>query len=189
MTSRLALCALLVAFLPLAVRGQPVSQEPPQQPPPAKAPGGQPSERQRLPAPPEFARLGKDVNVQVELTIRDQAGSTAPQTKTVSLMAADRTMGRVRAGAIAGKPDAPQKVLTNLNVDARPTLLEDGRVLLELTIEYRPLREGEVVQEPPTLNESLTVILTNGKPLTISQAADPITDRRMTVEVKATILK
>jgi hypothetical protein len=33
------------------------------------------------------------------------------------------------------------------------------------------------------------VILQNGKPLVVSQAADPTTDRKMTVEVKATILK
>jgi hypothetical protein len=35
----------------------------------------------------------------------------------------------------------------------------------------------------------MSVLLTNGKPLQISQAADPITDRKVLVEVKATILK
>jgi hypothetical protein len=35
----------------------------------------------------------------------------------------------------------------------------------------------------------LTVIVQNGKPLLVSQAADPSADRKMTVEVKATVLK
>jgi hypothetical protein len=33
------------------------------------------------------------------------------------------------------------------------------------------------------------VILQNGKPLIISQSADPVSDRKVVVEVKATILK
>jgi hypothetical protein len=35
----------------------------------------------------------------------------------------------------------------------------------------------------------MTVVLHSGKPLIVAQAADPITDRKMTVEVVATILK
>jgi hypothetical protein len=189
MVIRLTLMVLLVAGLWSAGTSA-QERELDQQPPPAKAPGGEPPQRPPQIHPPDVARLGKDVNIQVELTIRDQTGAAAPQTKTVSLIAADRTLGRVRAGAFAGKSNFPGKLVNaNLNVDARPTLLDDGRVLLELTIEYRPLRDGEAAEEPPTLNESLTVVLTNGKPLTISQAADPISDRRMIVEVKATILK
>ena len=79
---------------------------------------------------------------------------------------------------------------TGLNVDARPTVLEGDRVLLELTVEYSPLREGsQVTQRPTVLNESLTVILQSGKPMMVSQAADPVTDRKMSVEVRASILK
>ena len=78
---------------------------------------------------------------------------------------------------------------TRLNVDARPTLLESDRILLELTLEYTPLRESAVTQQPTILNESITVILVNGKSLMISQAADPISDRKMTVEVKAAVVR
>jgi hypothetical protein len=39
------------------------------------------------------------------------------------------------------------------------------------------------------MNQSLTVVLQSGKPLMISQAADPVSDRKVNVEVKATILK
>jgi hypothetical protein len=39
------------------------------------------------------------------------------------------------------------------------------------------------------LNESMTLILDSGKPTVVSQAADPISDRRIAVEVTATILR
>ena len=42
---------------------------------------------------------------------------------------------------------------------------------------------------PTELNQSLTVVLQSGKPMLISQAADPTSDRKVTVEVKATVLK
>jgi hypothetical protein len=147
-----------------------------------------------IPTPPERepARKsrGRDLNVQVEVVITDQTGTLPAGKKTVSLLAADQTMGRVRASADANKANLG-RVASNLNVDAWPTILDGDKILLQLTLEYRPLLESQVAdsQHPTNLNESLTIILTNGKPLTISQAADPITDRRMTVEVKATILK
>jgi hypothetical protein len=39
------------------------------------------------------------------------------------------------------------------------------------------------------ISESLTVILEDGKPLVVSQSADPGSDRKVRVEIKATILK
>jgi hypothetical protein len=137
--------------------------------------------------PPRRLR-GKDVNVQIEITISDQTGAAAPDKKVVSLLAADQTMGRVRASADASRAGVGM-VGTRLNVDARPTVLEGDRILLELTLEYAPLRESPVTQQPTILNESITMILVNGKPLMISQAADPISDRKMTVEVKAVVVR
>jgi hypothetical protein len=40
-----------------------------------------------------------------------------------------------------------------------------------------------------SLNQRVGIILEGGKPLVISQAADPISDRKITVEIRATILK
>ena len=48
---------------------------------------------------------------------------------------------------------------------------------------------GEPDKTTPNINESLSVILEDGKPMLISQSADPVTDRKVKVEVKATILK
>jgi len=39
------------------------------------------------------------------------------------------------------------------------------------------------------LRETLSVIVEDGKPLNVAQSAEPNTDRTVTVEVKATILK
>jgi hypothetical protein len=131
---------------------------------------------------------GKDLNVHIEITISDQSGGSAAEKKVVSLLAADQTMGRVRANAHAQQANVGF-VGTELNVDARPIVMDNDRILLELTLEYSPLKPSPVTQQPTNLNESISVILVNGKSLTISQAADPVSDRRMTVEVKATVLK
>jgi uncharacterized protein YlzI (FlbEa/FlbD family) len=39
------------------------------------------------------------------------------------------------------------------------------------------------------VNQSLTVLLENGKSLLVTQSADPVSDRKVTVEVKATIVR
>jgi hypothetical protein len=144
------------------------------------------------------ALQGQAINVRLELTIRDQRGSGQPVTKTISMVAADRTMGRIRTGStVFTERHGPQPVL--VNVDGRPTVLSDGRVLLQLTLEYRPADpvaprpEGASAptqaQAPPHVSETIETIVENGKPLVISRSADPDSDRSVTVEVKATILK
>ena len=134
------------------------------------------------PQPPRKIR-GRDLNVQVELTISDQLANAAPEKRLVSMMIADGAFGRIRS------TDNP--LVAMLNVDARPEILDNDRLVVEMTIEYRPLApDGTAPTKRPTgLNEQLTVILQNGKPLMVSQAADPVADRKMTVEVRATILK
>jgi len=117
-------------------------------------------------------------NVQVVLGIADYLGAAVPQKKTVSMLLAEGYMGRVRSqrGAVA-----------LLNVDATPRLLKDGRISLQLTLEYSVGRMMEDTRSH--IHESLTVLLQSGKPLVVTQAADPESDRKVTVEVTATILK
>lgn len=158
----------------------PQSPQPPAQPPAAAQAGEKPQEARR-PA------RGELVNILVEVTITDQTGTSPADKKTVSLIVHDGRLGRVRANAETNKPSLG-RVGTNLNVDARPTIVDANRVLLELTLEYTPLRDSDTVR-PTNLNESVAIVLTSGKPLMVSQAADPIVDRRMTVEAKATILR
>lgn len=132
-------------------------------------------------------------NVQVELTITDQTGSGPPEKKTVSMIVAHAAWGKIRTSAEAYQKSASSKIVpVGLNVDARP-YITGGQIRLELTVVYSPMMlntSGDSAQTRPTeLNQSLTVALQSGKPMVVSQAADPVTDRKIGVEVKATILR
>lgn len=125
-------------------------------------------------------------NVEIALTITDYVGAGAPLKKTVSMIAADGSVGRVRTtvGAVGA----------TLNVDATPIIVEGDRVRLQLTLEYAPpderLRSNETAPpRPAVVNEMLTIVLANGRSMVISHAADPASDRKVTVEVQASILK
>lgn len=140
---------------------------------------------------PRFVRTL--TNVQIELTLTDQLGVNAPEKKTVSMIASSGSWGKIRStGTIRPDGDAPYPVV--LNVDARPFVSIEGPIQLELTFEYVPLKStGDVKegarQRPSGINQSQTVILQSGRRLIVSQAADPISDRKVVVEVLATILK
>ena len=139
---------------------------------------------------PRFVRTL--TNVQIELTLTDQLGTNPAEKKTVSMIASTGSWGKIRsAGTIRPAGEQPYPVM--LNVDARPFVSVEGPVQLELTFEYYPVKSGEqkegARQQPSGVNQSQTVILQSGKPLIVSQAADPISDRKVTVEVKATVLK
>lgn len=139
------------------------------------------------------APSGLTTNVQVELTITDQTGSAPPEKKTVSMIVANAAWGKIRTSAEAYQKSTQSKIVpVGLNVDARPWIT-GGQVRLELTIVYSPMMLGsstDSAQTRPTeLNQSLTVALQSGKPMVVSQAADPVSDRKIGVEVKATILK
>jgi hypothetical protein len=106
-------------------------------------------------------------NVQIELTISDQVGTQTPEKKPL---------------------------VVQLDVDARPLVSVDGPIQLELTLNYAPpgLQAAErdnSKPRPTNINQSLTVVLQSGKPLIVSQAADPVSERKVVVEVKATVLK
>ena len=129
-------------------------------------------------------------NVQVELTNTDQAGSGTPEKKTVSMVVSSGSWGRIRSNQGPRATGPADNV--DLNVDARPLVSLEGPIQLELTVVYTPLgaATGDGVRSRPSgMNQSLTVILQSGKPLVISQAADPLGDRKILVEAKATVLK
>lgn len=129
-------------------------------------------------------------NVQIEFTLTDQVGGQAPEKKTVSMIVSSGNMGKIRSAATVQAPPEPPFVV-DLNVDARPLVSTDGLIQLEMTLVYSPpISNKAAVRERPTgMNQSLTVVLQNGKPLVVSQAADPVSDRKVIVEVKATVLK
>ena len=140
------------------------------------------------PPNPRFVRTL--TNVQVELTLTDQIGTQAPEKKTVSMIVSSGNWGKIRSvGNVRPQNDAP--FVVDLNVDARPYVSVDGPIQLELTLVYSPPGGADKDSQKPRptgVNQSLTVILESGKPLVISQAADPVSDRKVIVEVKATVL-
>jgi hypothetical protein len=124
-------------------------------------------------------------NVQVELTLTDQLGTAPAEKKTVSMVVSNANWGKIR-NTVARIGASP----IGLNVDARPFVSIEGQIQLELTIYYYPPQgKPDAPVVPTELNQSLTVVLQSGKPMLVSQAADPASDRKVTVEVKATILK
>ena len=183
---RMSVLALLVictgAFAaPLAAHQTPLpsqgTQLPQGTPPPGQAGrGGQPTPPPsgQLPGlPPRGRWEPPSQNVRLDVTITDTGDQTAK--KVVSMLVADGDNGRIRSGNNQGV----------LNVDGRPQVATDGRVYVAITIEYAPDRSASTT----TLHESISLMLAAGKPTLISQSADPGSDRRVSVEVTATIVK
>lgn len=136
--------------------------------------------------PPATAPQGGDSNVRVELAISEaQAGTTT--TKNVVLITSNVSKGSIRSDM-----SSPVEGNVTLNVDAQPRTQRDGRISLDLTFVYTPQRSsdaGAAGAHSTDIMEHMDVILTDGKPLVVSQSADPRGDRKVTVEVTATILK
>jgi hypothetical protein len=150
------------------------------------------------------------VNIKIEMSITDQSGANPPAKKTVSMIVGDRMRNSIRSSASVRVPntvfgpakpgDPPGPMVSynyrnvTINVDAKATIVqkEPNKVMLEFVIQYAPKSGGGQEDLEPgmaSLNESMTVILESGKPMTVSQAADPTSDRKITVEVTASILK
>ena len=131
---------------------------------------------QQAPAPPRPpAQLA---NVRIELTVTDQRSDAQAAPRTIIMVVEDRQNGRIRTN----------RNNTYLNVDGRPEILREGRIRLFLSLEYAP-QEGPDRAAPIPVSESVTAILEDGKSLVVSQSADPASDRKVRVEVKATIVR
>ena len=146
------------------------------------APAEKPAVAQSRPAAPAEAPAppGQPVNVKLDLTISDQAGPGEPSKKTVSMIVADRAAGSIRSIA--------NNVRATLNVDATPQILPNGTIKVLLGLEYNPHR-GDGPPTGSSLNQRVSVVLMPGKPMVLSQAADPLSDRRISVEIRGEILK
>ncbi len=193
----------------------PQASQQPRTPQAAQAPQAererQPAEeRERTPSPPPaFERRPLPTrNVRVDITITEQGGGAPPAKKVVSLVVADGRSSNVRSMTNAPIANGNSRDLF-LNVDASVNLTPEQRVLLDLRFLYTsvsvmsPLAgEGRAAPATPdekawaapkpghsTIQDSLTVLLTPGTPLVVARSADAASDRIVTVEVKAEILK
>lgn len=195
--------------------GAPVVQPPPGPPVEQPPPGGPRRPEQPNPprpaAPPQPAvgglvppRSGQSFNIKVDVTISEQIGTAPAAKKTVSIVSGENMSGFVRSEAtFGGGNNVP------LNVDIEPSVLADGKIRLGLSVQYdmpappnvvtdssgRPVESQTAVRSAlgsltrTQVRQNLKVVLENGKPLMISQSADPVGDRKVTIEVMATILK
>jgi hypothetical protein len=168
-----------VGYAPLAGQGRgqtPAPAASAQTPAPAAKPGPAPT---RTP-PPADAPPGQPVNIKLDLTITDQIGPGEPSKKTVGMIVADRASGSIRSTA--------NSVRATLNVDATPQILPSGTIKVLLALEYNPQR-GDGPPTGSSFNQRVSIVLVPGRALQLSQAADPLSDRKITVEIRADILK
>jgi hypothetical protein len=187
---RLSVIALLALALAAPIAAQQGQQPPPpptaqqpatvppgaQQPPPGR--GGGRGAGQQPNQPPTAGRGMRTFdmptqNVRLDVTITDSAEKT--QKKVVSMLMADGESGRIRSANNVG----------TLNVDGNSRVAPDGRIHVFITIEYMPDRSATTTN----LNQSISLMVTGGKPTLISQSADPGTDRKVAVELTATVVK
>ncbi len=135
---------------------------------------------------------GQPLNIRIDVTITDQQGSAAPVVKTLTTLVADNWQSRLRTEGTTWTSGGQGAYAIALNLDARPRIISNTRdkILLIMTIEYKPSApDPKPGVSATTLNQSFQVIMQDGQPLMISQSADPNSDRKVKLEVKATVLR
>ncbi|MCC6164766.1 MAG: hypothetical protein IT182_15555 [Acidobacteria bacterium] len=157
---------------------------------------------------PSVTRTLPSQNVKVDVTITEQAAKDSPVKKTVTLIVASGRTSSVRTTTNVPLVNGRDRDLP-FNIDATVFVTQEGRVYLELRFLYTSVRgmlpmasEGLSDLEPTddkfaktarpshsTVQDSLTLLLTPGVPVVAARSADAASDRTVTVEVKAEILK
>jgi hypothetical protein len=171
----------------------PAAPAPPQAPAPPAAPRAPRASTGEAPAPlpaPAPRNRGQLVNLRLEFTVTDQIGSAPPVKKTITMNVADGESGRIRTNAeVFRKNTSPTMV--PLSVDAYPEI-EGSKIRLRASLEYQLLKDAQEPDLPAgktSITQGVTAILSDGVSTVLSQSADPLTDRRVTLEVKATIIR
>jgi hypothetical protein len=196
MTARVLFASMCTAALLLSPAvGH--AQQPPPTPIPPQAPTAPKPPLPPAPPPAPPRREGQPINVKVELTILDQRGSGAPMKKNVSVVVADNMSGFIRTQSFYTVSGRPEPV--PLNVDVDPQILSDGKIRLRIGVQYdlpaslaNAAEGGDRSQGnlfTTTLRENLAIIVESGKSIVAAQSADPVGDRQVTLELKATILR
>ena len=122
---------------------------------------------------------GQGVNIKIDLTVTDQREGQAGAPKTITMMIVDRGRGQMRSNGLGGQM---------LNVDARPEIIRDSRVRVDLNFDYRaPQTDSD--KNPPVLTQSLASVVDDGKPLVISQWGEMGSNRTIRIELRASVQK
>jgi hypothetical protein len=158
-------------------------------PEPSPKPSPRP-EAKPLPDAKPAAAEHRAVNVRLEIKITERRAESSPVTKVVSMTVADRRNGMIRASN-GTQPSGEAFKPAALNVDATPMIDSEGRVGITLGIEYNVNDQSPDAKGLPlrAIREQFFVIAESGKPLLVSDSADPVGDRRIQIEVTATVLR
>jgi hypothetical protein len=158
-----------------------------QQPPTAKpvAPGQ--AEPAAAPRPIALDPLPNDplrnepINMRYEITIREEGGAQ-PGVKTLTMTGTLYELSTVRSTSDLRSP---------LNVDVNPTALNGSKVRTKIGIEYTApgAETAGTTAMPLIVRQTIHVWLDSGKSMVVSQTADPRSDRRLTIEVTATVIR
>ena len=132
----------------------------------------------KAPEPQPARSAAQSANIRIDLTITDQRTDGLGTPKSMTLVLEDRQSGRLRTG----------RGNAMLNLDVRPEIVREGRVRLLVSLEFAPQDAPDRPPQPP-LSASLTALVDDGKSLVMTQSADPTSDRKVRIEVKATIAR
>ena len=192
------------AAVPTINQAPPAPPSPPSPPAAATAPQAAPAPRPGTgvrsprptpgdePAPAESMRRsrGQLINLRLEFTVTDQIGTAPPVRKIITMNVADGESGRIRTNAEVFRKNASPTIVP-LSVDASPEI-EGAKIRLRASLEYQLLKDAPEPDLPAgktSITQSVTAILNDGVTTILSQSADPLTDRKVTLEVKASIVK
>jgi hypothetical protein len=123
-----------------------------------------------------------NLNVRVEITVREEGGTPPPTRKTTAITVVNGQRGSVRSEGPATPEDKFNR--GRFSVDVRPLIESSDRIRTSVTLEYGSATSGARVT-----SLTFTPVLENGRRMVVSESADPVTDRRIIVEVSASILK
>jgi hypothetical protein len=143
-------------------------------------------------------------NVRFDVVITDDNGAAKPLTKIVTLNVIaganpnnmDSGIGQIRSSARPGgtpvmiqssdgKSVTPLELTLNVDV-TRPRLVVGNKIRVPITVEYKPY-SSDPKAASATVRASVDMLMDSGKKTVISQSADPVTDRKITIEVTPTI--
>lgn len=150
------------------------------------------------------SELLQSANVRFDVVITDDIGNGKPMTKTVALNVIagfgvnnnDSGVGQIRSSARPGgvpvmvqssdgKSVTPLELTLNVDV-TRPRLMAGNKIRVPITVEYKPY-SSDPKAASATVRASVDMLMDSGKKTVISQSADPVTDRKITIEVTPTI--
>jgi len=164
-------------------------------PAPATAPPAAPTPLQgpAPPAPPPgpapVRGLPGGPNIRFDVTITD-IGGPKPVTKTLSLtIGSSNNNGSVRQTSQAPNPTpGPPMIPIPLNVDVRNVNWLENGIRATIAIEYQPYLPDAKAQ-PGMVVANATTVFVDGRRMQILATSDPVSDRRTTIEVTATVVK